>query len=132
MTEIGETMKTALSGQERRQEIRYSLFGELPARMINITTEQELTCLTIDISTRGIGLLVSPSPVEGQVIRVEFTDQSHPSLDFVVRHVHSVMDDPVHGFESMRRCGLELHDDKKSNIDLIAFFGSIDSVMIGD
>lgn len=132
MTEKGETMKTALSGQERRQEIRYSLFGELPARMINLATEQELTFLTIDISTRGLGLLVSPSPIEGQTIRLDFVDQTRKSLEFVVRHVHSVMEDPVRGFESMRRCGLELNDDRSAMFDLITFFGSIDSVMIGD
>ncbi len=122
----------ALSGQERRQEIRYSLFGELPARMINLVTEQELTFLTIDISTRGLGLLVSPSPTEGQTIRLDFIDQTRKSLEFVVRHVHNVMEDPVHGFESMRRCGLELNDNRASNLDLIQFFGSFDSVMIGD
>lgn len=132
MTEIGETMKTALSRHERRQEIRYSLFGELPARMINHATEQELTFLTIDISTRGLGLLVSPSPAEGQRIRLDFLDQSRQSLEFVVRHVHNVMDDPVDGFESMRRCGLELNDERAGNLDLIQFFGSFDSVMIGD
>lgn len=132
MTEKGETMKTALSGQERRQEIRYSLFGELPARMINLATEQELTFLTIDISTRGLGLLVSPSPIEGQTIRLDFVDQTRKSLEFIVRHVHSVMEDPVRGFESMRRCGLELNDDRSEMFDLITFFGSIDSVMIGD
>jgi c-di-GMP-binding flagellar brake protein YcgR len=125
-------MKTALSRQERRQEIRYSLFGELPARMINHATEQELTFLTIDISTRGLGLLVSPSPAEGQRIRLDFLDQSRHSLEFIVRHVHSVMDDPVDGFESMRRCGLELNDERTGNLDLIHFFGSFDSVMIGD
>jgi c-di-GMP-binding flagellar brake protein YcgR len=125
-------MKTALSSQERRQEIRYSLFGELPARMINLTTEQELTFLTIDISSRGLGLLVSPSPAEGQAIRLDFTDQTHQSLELIVRHVHSVMDDTVDGFESMRRCGLELNDDRASGLDLIEFFGSFDSVMIGD
>jgi c-di-GMP-binding flagellar brake protein YcgR len=92
VTEIGETMKTALSGQERRQEIRYSLFGELPARIINITTEQELTCLTIDISTRGLGLLASPSPAQGHIIRLEFTDSSRQNLEFIVRHVHTAMD----------------------------------------
>ncbi len=122
----------ALSGQERRQEIRYSLFGELPARMINLVTEQELTFLTIDISTRGLGLLVSPSPTEGQTIRLDFIDQTRKSLEFVVRHVHNVMEDPVHGFESMRRCGLELNDNRATNLDLIQFFGSFDSVMIGD
>ena len=132
MTEIGETMKTALSGQERRQEIRYSLFGELPARMINLATEQELTFLTIDISTHGLGLLVSPSPAEGQTIRLDFIDQTRKSLEFAVRHVHSMMEDPVHGFENMRRCGLELQDDRSTNLDLIEFFGSFDSVMIGD
>jgi c-di-GMP-binding flagellar brake protein YcgR len=125
-------MKTALSGQERRQEIRYSLFGEVPARMINLATEQELTFLTIDISHRGLGLLVSPSPSEGQVIRLEFIDQNQQSLQFVVRHVHSAMDNPVHGFESMRRCGLELNDEKNSHLNLIEFLGSFDSVMIGD
>jgi c-di-GMP-binding flagellar brake protein YcgR len=125
-------MKTALSGLERRQEIRYSLFGELPARLINLATEQELTFLTIDVSTRGLGLLVSPSPSEGQTIRLDFVDQSGKSLEFVVRHVHTVMEDPLRGFESMRRCGLELNDDRKSNLDLIEFFGSFDSVMIGD
>jgi c-di-GMP-binding flagellar brake protein YcgR len=125
-------MKTALSSHERRQEIRYSLFGELPARMINLTTEQELTFLTIDISSRGLGLLVSPSPAEGQSIRLEFTDQTRESLELIVRHVHNVMDDPVDGFESMRRCGLELNDDRVSGLNLIEFFGSFDSVMIGD
>jgi c-di-GMP-binding flagellar brake protein YcgR len=132
VTEKGETMKTALSGQERRQEIRYSLFGEIPARMSNLATQQELTYLTIDISHRGIGLLVSPNPMEGQVIRLDFIDQNHPSLEFIVRHVHLVMEDPVQGFESMRRCGLELKDEIASNLDLIEFFGSFDSVMIGD
>ncbi len=125
-------MKMALSGQERRQEIRYSLFGELPARMINLATEQELTFLTIDISTRGLGLLVSPSPAEGQTIRLDFIDQTRKSLEFIVRHVHDVMEDPVHGFESMRRCGLELNDNLATSLDLIQFFGSFDSVMIGD
>ncbi len=122
----------ALSGQERRQEIRYSLFGELPARMINLATEQELTFLTIDISTRGLGLLVSPSPAEGQTIRLDFIDQTRKSLEFIVRHVHDVMEDPVHGFESMRRCGLELNDNLATSLDLIQFFGRFDSVMIGD
>jgi c-di-GMP-binding flagellar brake protein YcgR len=125
-------MKTALSGQERRQEIRYSLFGELPARMINLITEEELTFLTIDISSHGLGLLVSPSPSEGQTLRLDFIDQSGRSLEFVVRHVHAVMEDPLRGFESMRRCGLELNDDQKSKLDLIEFLGSFDSVMIGD
>lgn len=132
MSDKGETMKTALSGQERRQEIRYSLFGEVPARMINLATGQELTFLTIDISHRGLGLLVSPGPAEGQFVRLDFIDQQQPGLQFVCRHVHIVMDDPVRGFESMRRCGLELSDDQQANVDLIEFFARFDSVMIGD
>ncbi|HYX38622.1 MAG TPA: PilZ domain-containing protein [Oligoflexus sp.] len=125
-------MKTALSGLERRQEIRYSLFGELPARMINVASEQELNFLTIDISHHGLGLLVSPSPSEGQEIRLDFIDPAKQSLQFKVRHVHSAMDTPVVGFESMRRCGLELSDDQRPSLDLIEFFGSFDSVIIGD
>ncbi len=125
-------MKTALSGLERRQEIRYSLVGELPARMINVASEQELNFLTIDISRHGLGLLVSPSPSEGQVIRLDFIDPAKQSLLLIVRHVHSAMDTPVIGFESMRRCGLELSDDQRPSLDLIEFFGSFDSVMIGD
>jgi len=125
-------MKTALSGQERRQEIRYSLFGEIPASMTNLATQQELVFLTIDISHRGLGLLVSPNPTESQVIRLDFAEKNRPSLEFVVRHVHLVMENPVQGFESMRRCGLELKDDSGSNLDLIELFGSFDSVMIGD
>ena len=126
-------MKTAVSNaQDRRQEIRYGLFGELPARLVNLSTEQELTFLTIDISQRGLGLLVSPGPAEGQSIRLDFVDQKQLRLQFVCRHVHTMMDDTVHGFESMRRCGLELADEQKANCDLIELFARFESVMIGD
>ena len=125
-------MKAALSGHERRQEIRYSLVGEIPARMINVATQQELTFLTIDISHRGLGLLVTPSPDEGQIIRLDFVDQRHPNLLFVCRHVHAAMEEPLLGFESMRRCGLELTDDQQATFDLVECFARFDSVMIGD
>lgn len=126
-------MKTARSSDhERRQEIRYSLFGEIPARMIHPGHQQELTYLTIDISQRGLGLLMTPSPAPGDIIRLDFIDASYPSLLLICRHVHLIADDPLQGFESMRRCGLELAEDQQANVDLIEFFARFDSVMIGD
>ncbi len=126
-------MKTAMSShKDRRNEIRYSMFGEFPGKLLHQASQDELSFLPIDISHKGLGLLVIPCPSEGSQVRVEFADSQIPSLIFVCRHVHEVLDEPLLGFENMRRCGLELAEDQQASLDLIEFFARFDSVMIGD
>jgi|GEM_PF-2359387 len=126
-------MKTAMSSKkDRRNEIRYSIFGEFPARMILESTGEDLLFLAVDISDKGLGLLVTPSPKIGQNIRIEFTESDLPSLSFTCRHVHEVLDGPMSGLESMRRCGFELVENQQIEFNLVELFARFDSVMIGD
>ncbi len=126
-------MRTSKSSQQdRRDEIRYSIFGEFPAHMILESTGEDLTFLAVDISDKGLGLLVTPSPKIGQNIRIEFKEGDLPCLSFTCRHVHEVLDGPMSGLESMRRCGFELAENQQVEFNLIELFARFDSVMIGD
>ena len=120
------------AAQERRQEVRYSLFGELPVRLFHEATGAELPFTPVDISRQGLGLLLTPSPAQGEVLRLEFIAGQRPPLRLICRHVYLVTEKPVSGFESMRRCGFELLREREDECDLVALFASFDSVIIGD
>jgi hypothetical protein len=120
------------SQQDSREDIRYSIFGEIPAYVILESTGELLTFVGVDISDKGLGLLLRPSPKIGQNVRLEFKEGDLPPLSFICRHADEVLNGSTSGLESMRRCGFELAQNQQLEFNLVELFARFDSVMIGD
>lgn len=124
-------MKFEIKDDERRTEIRYSLSGELPARLFIQGQRQALEYVLLDVSRKGIGLLVSPSPSSGSLLELVF-DKEGLSITLCVRHMQPLLDETVVGLESTQRCGCELHEGQQGKIDLIEYFRLFSTVLIGE
>ncbi len=125
-------MSSAAQTSERRGEIRYSFYGELPAVLIDETNEQELGFVLVDISKKGLGFLVSPSPKVGSIVRLQFEDPARPPLRFRICYVAQAIYGNIAGLEDMKRCGCATTGETPADFDLIEYLGQFSSVMIGD
>jgi len=124
-------MKFAAKSKERRGEVRYSMSGELPARLSIQGQQQNLEYVLVDVSPKGLGLLLSPSPAAGSLLELVFDDGSE-SIVFYLRYTRPLMDSPIPGLESTFRCGCELHENLQGKINLVEYFARFPSVMIGE
>lgn len=117
-------MKPTLRGKERRTENRCAFIGEIPGRLLH--QSHELKFHALDVSRKGLGILLDPCPAEGEEILVEFDRKSRGPLRFTVKHIY----EGATGKEShdetdtaaMQRCGIELTPGQASDIDLIEIF----------
>ncbi len=125
-------MSSVAQPSERRGEIRYSFYGELPARLFDETDNHELGFVLVDISRRGLGLLVSPSPKVGTIVRLEFDEANRPPLRFRVCYLAQAIYGNIAGLEEMKRCGCVTLADTPAEFDLIEYLGQFTTVMIGD
>lgn len=118
--------------QDRRSEPRYSLSGTLPGEFKG-QEGREFHARPVDISRRGLGLLLDPAPSPGIIIDLELEDASPEQavqvLSFTVRHVHDTPIRCVSGLVDLKRCGLELIDPDRT-IDLLHFFARYDTLII--
>ncbi|MFW7379924.1 MAG: PilZ domain-containing protein [Oligoflexus sp.] len=118
---------------DRRANPRYSLSGSLPGELRGEDGVQ-FNAMTVDISRRGLGLLIDPAPQPGAVIELEFDQVENipgdiKSLQFTIRHV---LESPIHtitGLVNMKRCGIEIIDPDRS-LDLVHFFSEFDTLII--
>lgn len=116
-------------GRERRREDRYAFYGDIPGRMLHKKSNQTLAFLPVDISKKGLGLLLKPCPAEGEELLVEFSPSE--SLRFTIRHIYEGASVSLDGFEDMKRCGVELAEDQQ-DVDLIEIFTRYASVIVSD
>ena len=58
-------MSTAKAVKERRERPRQKLTGLLPGRMVNMTSERNISCRPIDISENGLGILTAEQMQDG-------------------------------------------------------------------
>lgn len=116
--------------RERRTEDRYAFYGDIPGRMLHKASNQTVEFLPVDISRKGLGLLLKPCPAEGEELLVEFSPSE--SLRFKVRHIYEGATVSLDGFEDMKRCGVELVEDQQSEVDLIEVFTRYATVIVSD
>ncbi len=110
---------------DRRSENRCVFVGDLPGRMVH--QSHELRFLALDISRKGLGILLGPCPAEGEEVQVEFEKQGRSPLRFTVKHIYGDGGDGEKN-ELMQRCGIELTPGQASDIDLIEIFTRYDTV----
>ncbi len=122
--------KLRLRGKERRTENRCAFYGDIPGRLLH--KSQELKFLAVDLSKKGLGVLLAPCPAEGEEILVEFDQQRRDPIRFTIKHIYEGVSN--HEFEDrldrvsegetedMLRCGIELTPGQASDIDLIEIF----------
>ncbi len=113
--------------RDRRQDPRYALYGSFPGEFKGRRGET-YHVLPVDISRRGLGLLIDPSPAEGDKVELDLTGEGHANLCFAIKHVHDSSIVAISGLKDMKRCGLELT--KEQEEDLLHYFASFDSLMI--
>ena len=104
---------------DRRQERRLAFSGETPASALNGASE--ISMETMDISRKGLGVVLYPSPTAGDEIQLHFHNKRIPSLRFKVKHVYK---ETLDGGRA--RCGIELHEQHHRDIDLIELFTRYD------
>jgi hypothetical protein len=121
-----------LKGRERRTEDRFAFYGDIPGRMLHKSSKQVVDFLPIDISKKGMGLLLKPCPAEGEELLVEFSENAAESLRFTVRHIYEGASASIEGFEDMKRCGVELVPDQQSEFDLIEIFTRYATAIVSD
>jgi len=110
-------MKYPKRDLDRRTENRCSFIGVIPGRIVH--RSHELKYLTLDVSRKGLGILLAPCPPEGEELVVEFDNPVRSPLRFTVKHIYgaeSTAGDPMH------RCGIELAPGQSNDIDLIEIF----------
>lgn len=119
-------MEARANPRERRQFIRYALTGELPGRLTN-QSGVVFNVVTVDVSRRGLGLLLDPAPEVGEtlILTLEGRGGLIP-LEVRWSAVHHEFDS-LPGLQSMRRCGLQAMDRK---IDLVTVLAKYDYVQI--
>ena len=118
---------------ERRQQVRLSLYGELPVRFLDAQHLNELSVAPVDITPQGLGLLVNPAPQPGESLIMQFLDDSHPQI--LLRCCHSQVHQTgfiIPGMEALRRCGFVVVLKEAEAINLVQIFSRTDSVFIGE
>lgn len=120
-------MEARANPRERRQFVRYALTGELPGRLTN-AAGMSFNVVTVDVSRRGMGLLLDPAPEENEKLVLTLEGPRGGNILFEVRWsaVHHEFDS-LPGLSSMRRCGLMVVDRK---IDLVTVLAKYDCVQI--
>ncbi|MBC7661952.1 MAG: PilZ domain-containing protein [Chitinophagaceae bacterium] len=112
--------KKVKRGRERRTENRLVFLGEIPGRLTH--KSQELNFIPLDISRKGLGILLGPCPAEGEEILVEFKNNTHGSLRFTIKHIYDAKQERESSTQvdpAMQRCGIELTPGQQDSIDLI-------------
>ena len=125
-------MSSVAKNSERRGDIRFSFYGELPAVLVDESSNQELGFVLVDISRRGLGFLVAPSPKVGSIVRMQFEDPAIAPLRFRICYVAQAIYGNIAGLEDMKRCGCTPLANTPADFDLIEYFRQFNSVMIGD
>ncbi|MBC7532288.1 MAG: hypothetical protein H7318_11965 [Oligoflexus sp.] len=108
--------------QERRTENRCAFIGEIPGRLVH--QSHELKFLAVDVSKRGLGILLDPCPAEGEEILVEFDQKIRGPLRFTIKHIYegASIKEAASETAEMQRCGIELTAGQAPDIDLIEIF----------
>ncbi|SMF36487.1 PilZ domain-containing protein [Pseudobacteriovorax antillogorgiicola] len=118
---------TDLFRAERRED-RYAAYGNFPGKFSN-KQGSPFSVMPIDISSRGIGLLIDPAPSVGEILSFSFVaSEDMGPLHFRVIHVGRNSIRPVNSLEKMRRCGLEMLPEH--SVDLISLMASQDDFMV--
>ena len=127
----GSLGRIAVKNLNKRMEDRFAFFGDIPGRIRVRESEELLTFFPLDISKKGLGLLLKPCPEKGEELLVELGSRG-PALRFTVRHIHEGATYSHEGFEDMKRCGSELSAEQQSGIDLIEIFTRYASGAVSD
>jgi hypothetical protein len=116
--------------KDRRNDPRYGLSGALPGE-IRDKNGVVFSVMLVDISKRGLGLLIDPAPEVGSVLTLcEENSGNEDTLQLVVRHVHNSQILTIHDLQNMKRCGLEILQPKQGELDLIQRFSTCDMLLI--
>lgn len=97
---------------ERRSEHRLGFQGVIPGQIRHHT--DELRFVAFDISKKGLGILLSPCPDEGEEVSLELSQSLDDArtLRFTIKHIYGES-------QGMKRCGLELIPQEADRTDLI-------------
>ena len=98
------------SKKERRSEHRLGFQGVIPGRLRHQSIE--LRFVAFDISKKGLGILLSPCPGEGEEIALELHQEVSKTLRFKIKHIYGET-------QGMKRCGLELLPEEAGRTDLV-------------
>ena len=116
--------------REKRSHIRYPLSGHLPGTMVNSKGEV-LESLIVDISAKGLGLLLDPGPQMGDILSLQFNTDHVQEVKFEVKwSLHSDKTQQLPGLHDMCRCGLLILDDSDDSLDLIEIMNRFDGIDI--
>ena len=110
---------TEKKGHERRVDQRFALFGEVPAQIF--FRGEPLSFLIVDISKRGLGLLLTPCPQEGDEISLVFNEGEVPPIHFIIKHLYRGNPVPGNEDQNLLRCGICLSE-QNGELDLIDIF----------
>lgn len=121
------TQSSAEKAAEKRRHVRYALTGEIPGVLTNERGEA-LEVVAVDISQRGIGVLLVPGPERREVLTLTLRGPETLVLRFEVRWTTTEHDlEEIAELKEMRRCGLRL---LTSGLDLLEVFSALDGMTI--
>jgi hypothetical protein len=109
----------------KRSALRYALRGNISGTFRNARGEA-MEILLIDISKRGMGLLVSSGPAAGEQISLELFGADKQKLSFQVKWSANKETEELPGI-NMRRCGLQVMED---GVDLVEIVGKMREIQI--
>lgn len=106
---------------ERRRQVRYPLRGSLPATLV--LGDRELSFILVDVSTDGLGLVLSEETKDGDVLYLEFKDESIGRIELGICWCIKTQ-----AWPDIYRAGLKVLQD----VDLVKVFENFDSVYLED
>jgi PilZ domain len=71
--------------EERRSEHRLGFQGVIPGQLRHHA--KELRFVAFDISKKGLGILLSPCPEEGEEISLDLGLEKSQTLRFTIKHI---------------------------------------------
>jgi len=118
------------TGQDRRRHVRYTITGRLPG-VLSDAEGSAFEVLPVDISLRGLGILIDPGPVSGATLTLTINHLNSGINHLVFTVKWTAMDSTmieIPGLDQMLHCGLELVD--PTTIDLVEFLGDFAEMAI--
>lgn len=130
---MSTTASATINPREKRQFTRYEVTGYIPCT-INDQHGQKMDAMFIDVSSKGMGMLMEPGPRPGDFLWITFDDDVRTRLRFRVQWVAANLDiQKIEHLHDMERIGIALMDEAApADWDLVNYLKQFDTLEISE
>ncbi len=130
---MSTTASATINPREKRQFTRYEVTGYIPCT-ISDQHGNIMEAMFIDVSSKGMGMLIEPGPRPGDFVWITFDDEAQTCLRFRVQWVAANPDiQKIDQLQDMERIGIALMDETAgADWDLVDFLKQYDTLEISE